>query len=128
VDTSLSGLRVSRVLERLIDLRGLPALVVSDNGSEFTSKALDSWAYQRDVGLHFIRPGKPVENAYIESFNGKLRDECLNENWFTDLEDARSKIEAWRRDYNEVRPHSSLDNRTPVEFSSSATGLALSAF
>jgi putative transposase len=127
VDTSLSGLRVARVLQRLIDLRGLPGLIVSDNGSEFTSKALDSWAYQRDVGLHFIRPGKPVENAYIESFNGKLRDECLNENWFTDLEDARSKIEAWRKDYNEVRPHSSLDNRTPMEFSSSATGLALSA-
>jgi len=127
VDTSLSGLRVGRVLQRLIDLRGLPELIVSDNGSEFTSKALDSWAYQRDVGLHFIRPGKPVENAYIESFNGKLRDECLNENWFTDLEDARSKIEAWRKDYNEVRPHSSLDNRTPMEFSRSATGLALSA-
>ena len=127
VDTSLSGLRVARVLQRLIDLRGLPGLIVSDNGSEFTSKALDSWAYQRDVGLQFIRPGKPVENAYIESFNGKLRDECLNENWFTDLEDARSKIEAWRRDYNEVRPHSSLDNRTPMEFSRSATGLALSA-
>lgn len=127
VDTSLSGLRVARVLQRLIDLRGLPGLIVSDNGSEFTSKALDSWAYQRDVALHFIRPGKPVENAYIESFNGKLRDECLNENWFIDLEDARSKIEAWRKDYNEVRPHSSLDNRTPMEFSNSTTGLALSA-
>jgi putative transposase len=127
VDTSLSGFRVSRVLPRLVDVRGLPERIVTDNGSEFTSKALDAWAYQRDVGLHFIRPGKPVENAYIESFNGKLRDECLNENWFTDLEDAKSKIEAWRADYNDVRPHSSLDNRTPSEFARSTTGLALSA-
>ncbi len=127
VDTSLSGFRVARVLERIVDLRGLPELIVTDNGSEFTSKALDAWAYQRDVGLHFIRPGKPVENAYIESFNGKLRDECLNENWFTDLDDARSKIEAWRTDYNDVRPHSSLDNRTPTEFAKGTTGLALSA-
>jgi transposase InsO family protein len=91
VDTSLSGFRVARVLQQFVDVRGLPERIVTDNGSEFTSKALDAWAYQRDVGLHFIRPGKPVENAYIESFNGKLRDECLNENWFTNLEDARSR-------------------------------------
>ena len=87
-----------------------------DNGPEFISKALDRWAYERGVKLHFIQPGKPTQNAYVESFNGKLRDECLNENWFTSLADAREKIETWRREYNTIRPHSSLNDLTPEEF------------
>lgn len=87
-----------------------------DNGPEFISNALDNWAYQRGVKLAFIRPGKPVENAYIESFNGRFRDECLNENWFLTLGHARDIIERWRIDYNTVRPHSSLDYLTPEEF------------
>ena len=116
VDTSLPGLRVTRLLDGLAQTRGLPEIIVMDNGPEFAGKALDAWAYQHGVQLHFIRPGKPVENAYIESFNGKFRDECLNENWFIDLGDARIKIESWRIDYNQSRPHSSLGNLTPEEF------------
>ena len=92
-------------------------------GPEFTSTALDAWAYRRGVALHFIRPGKPVDNAFIESFNGKFRDECLNESRFLDLDDARTKIETWRHDYNTVRPHSALGNRTPAEYAKGA-GLA----
>jgi putative transposase len=91
-------------------------MIVCDNGPEFTGRALDSWAYTRGVQLHFIRPGKPIENAFVESFNGRLRDECLNENWFADLQEARTKIGLWRIDYNEVRPHSALGNRTPTEY------------
>jgi putative transposase len=91
-------------------------MIVCDNGPEFTGRALDTWAYTRGVGLHFIRPGKPIENAFVESFNGRLRDECLNENWFADLQEARSKIGLWRIDYNEVRPHSALGNRAPTEY------------
>jgi len=116
VDTSLSGCRVTRVLDRIAATRPLPVMIVSDNGPEFTSKVLDAWAYARRVQLHFIRPGKPVENAFVESFNGKFRDECLNENWFLGLADAREKIETWRLDYNQVRPHSSLGDRTPTEY------------
>jgi putative transposase len=116
VDSSLPGLRVVRVLERLAQERPLPALIVCDNGPEFTGRALDAWAYARRVQLHFIRPGKPIENAFAESFNGRLRDECLNENWFADLPEARTTIGAWRIDYNEVRPHSALGNRTPIEY------------
>jgi putative transposase len=123
VDTSLGGLRVVRVLDRLAALRGLPRVIVTDNGPEFAGRALDEWAYRTGVKIHFIRPGKPVENAYVESFNGKFRDECLNEHWFLDLNDARTKIETWRVDYNEVRPHSSLANATPKEYSSTL-GLA----
>jgi putative transposase len=89
---------------------------VCDNGPEFTSQALDQWAYARGITLQFIRPGKPVENAYVESFNGRLRDECLNENWFATLDDARVTIERWRQQYNAGRPHSSLGNRTPEAF------------
>lgn len=125
VDTSLGGARIARVLDELVAERGAPEMIVCDNGPEFTSKALDAWAYQRGVKLHFIRPGKPVENAYCESFNGKLRNECLNENWFLNLEDARRIIEAWRVDYNEVRPHSSLDGRTPKEYAELNRGLTL---
>ncbi len=116
VDTSIGGKRVARVLDRLAFLRGLPEAITIDNGPEFTSNALDEWAYRTNVKLDFIRPGKPVENAYIESFNGKFRDECLNDNWFLSLDDARKIIEAWRMDYNRYRPHSSLDNLTPMEY------------
>ena len=123
VDTSLTGARVVRVLARLRELRGLPQMLVTDNGPEFAGQALDVWAYAQGVKLHFIEPGKPVQNAFIESFNGKMRDECLNEHWFTSLGEARETIEVWRRDYNEVRPHSSLGNRTPQEFT--ACGAAL---
>lgn len=94
----------------------VPRRIQVDNGSEFISKALDKWAYENDVTLDFSRPGKPTDNAYIESFNGSFRDECLNTNWFMSLQDAKDKIEAWRHDYNEFRPHSSLDNLTPSEF------------
>jgi putative transposase len=123
VDTSLGGARVVRVLERLVELRGLPAVIVCDNGPEFTGRALDEWAYRMGIKIHFIRPGKPTENAYVESFNGKFRDECLNEHWFVDLGDAQTKIENWRVDYNEVRPHSSLGDQTPKEYLSTL-GLA----
>ena len=122
VDTSLSGARVARVLERVIGERGTqPGEIVMDNGPELTSKALDQWAYTRGVRLRFIAPGKPQQNGYIESFNGKLRDECLNEHWFLSLYDAREKIEAWRMEYNRERPHSSLQNMTPEEFRASVT-------
>ena len=116
VDTSLPGLRVVRVLEQLRERRGVPAAIQVDNGTEFTSRVVDQWAYQHQVALHFIELGKPTQNAFIESFNGKFRDECLNQNWFVDLRDAREVIEAWRVDYNTVRPHSSLGYRTPEEF------------
>jgi putative transposase len=116
VDTSISGARVVRALEELKAVRGLPKQIMTDNGPEFAGSALDAWAYARDVKLHFIEPGKPSQNGYIESFNGKFRDECLNENYFVDVRDCRAITEAWRRDYNEARPHSSLGNRTPAEF------------
>jgi putative transposase len=117
VDTSLSGARVARVLDRVIAERGAtPDEIVMDNGPELTSRALDRWAYERGVRLHFIEPGKPQQNGYIESFNGKLRDECLNEHWFLSLAHARQTIEDWRCDYNQRRPHSALGNLTPLEF------------
>lgn len=116
VDTSLPALRVVRVLEKLRAEHGLPVRIVIDNGTEFTSKALDQWAYEHKVTLHFITPGRPMENGYIESFHGKFREECLNEHWFLTLDDARETIESWRIDYNQVRPHSSLGYRTPKEF------------
>jgi len=131
VDTSIGGSRVVQVLERIVETRGQPEVLVSDNGPEFAGRALDAWAYARGIRLHFITPGKPAENAYVESFNGKFRDECLNEHWFFSLTDARSRIEAWRRDYNTTRPHSSLDNATPEEFEqltfSRATPVGLSS-
>jgi putative transposase len=119
VDTSLPGLRVQAVLDRLADTRGLPQSITVDNGPEFDGKVLDQWAYRTGVQLSFIHPGKPNENAYIESFNGKFRDECLNEHWFLSLAHARNIIEAWRIEYNTERPHSSLGNRTPQEFATS---------
>lgn len=117
VDTSISGRRVARVLDRIARKRGAyPNRLVLDNGPECTSKALDQWAYEHGVELVFIRPGKPVENCFVESFNGKFRDECLNAHWFLGLEDARRQIETWRLDYNHVRPHSSLGDLPPSEF------------
>jgi putative transposase len=122
VDTSLSGLRVARVLDELKMQRGLPGQIRSDNGPEFTSRALDQWAYEQGIRWHYIQPGRPMENGYVESFNGRLRDECLNENWFCSLAEARGTIEAWRQDYNQCRPHSALGYRTPEEFAKTARG------
>lgn len=116
VDTSLPGERVVQVLDGLRMTRGLPTAIVCDNGPEFSGRALDRWAHAHGVALQFIQPGKPVQNAYAESFNSRLRDECLNESWFVSLTDARKTIEAWRVDYNVARPHSGLANRTPAEF------------
>jgi putative transposase len=116
VDTSLGGGRVVRVLEELKALRGLPRQIRSDNGPEFVSRSVDQWAYEQGLQWHTIQPGRPMENGYVESFNGRFRDECLNENWFTDLADAREKIEQWKQDYNQVRPHSALGYLTPAEF------------
>jgi len=96
---------------------------VVDNGPEFSGRLLDAWAYQRGVKLHFIQPGKPIQNAFVESFNGRFRDECLNEHWFLTLGDARERIEGWRRDYNSTRPHRSLGQLTPEEFASRFTSL-----
>jgi putative transposase len=115
-DTSIGGQRVTQVLTRISAVHGLPEQIVVDNGPEFISNAVDAWAYARGIKLQFIRPGKPVDNCYMESFNGKFRDECLNENWFGSLEQVRNIVEAWRVDYNQTRPHSSLGDMTPAEF------------
>lgn len=114
-DTSISGARVARELDAMVRLYGKPDSIVSDNGTEFTSKAVLKWAKDHDVEWHYIDPGKPQQNAFIESFNGSLRDECLNEEIFDSLADARRKLALWRYDYNNVRPHSSLGNQTPAE-------------
>ena len=116
VDHSLSGSRVTRVLDRLAFTRGKPDYIVMDNGPELTSRAMLAWCTAVNVIPEYIRPGKPIENAFVESFNGKFRDECLNENTFLDLASARSVIEHWREDYNASRPHSSLGYVTPQEF------------
>ena len=126
VDVSLSGARVAEVLDRVVARRGLPRGIVCDNGPEFASQALDQWAYRRGVALLFIEPGKPVQNAYAESFNGRLRDECLNESWFVSLADARQTIERWRVDYNGTRPHSGLAGRTPTAFAKAQSGITAS--
>ena len=115
-DTSLSGLRVIRELDRIAGHRGYPRMIVSDNGSEFTSNAMLRWQQERAVEWHYIAPGKPTQNGFIESFNGRLRDECLNEHLFTNLKEAIEIIEAWRIDYNTARPHTSLGGLTPTEF------------
>lgn len=120
VDRSLPGARVVRVLERLRETVGLPQRIVIDNGPEFTGRALEAWAYAHRVELHFIRPAKPIENAYIESFNGKFRDECLNEHWFRSVAEALALIEEWRIDYNTVRPHGSLGQQTPAAYAAAA--------
>ena len=116
VDTSLPGARVVRVLERLSAAGRRPLHIVVDNGPEFVSKAVDQWAARSGVNLRFIDPGKPMQNGFIESFNGKFRDECLSQHWFVSLEEARSVSEEWRIDYNERRPHRSLQHLTPAEF------------
>jgi putative transposase len=114
-DTSLSGQRVSRILEALRVQDRLPGTLVCDNGTEFTSKAMLKWSLDKGVKLNFIQPGKPTQNAYIESFNGKFRQECLRQRWFESMHEVRQIVEDWRRDYNHVRPHSSLEYRTPKE-------------
>ena len=141
VDTSLPGVRVVRVLERLAETRGLPKEIIMDNGPEMIGKVLDQWAWRNSVRLHFIDLGKPTQNAFIESFNGRFRDECLNENWFLsieeaaveaelnenwflDIHDSRRIIEAWRIDYNSSRPHSALGYATPEEFAAAHQGHA----
>ena len=126
-DTSLSGLRVARELDAVIALRARPALCVSDNGTEFTSMAMLKWSKEANVAWHYIAPGKPQQNAFVESFNGRLRDECLNETLFSSLSEARSLLAAWRDDYNRARPHSALANRTPEEFHANALTLAAAA-
>jgi putative transposase len=119
-DFSLSGEKVAACLERVGKERGLPKVITVDNGSEFYSKAMDAWAYRHGVQLEFIRPGKPTENGYIESFNGRLRDECLNVEVFFSLADVKEKLGRWRQDYNTERPHSSLGDRPPADYAQRA--------
>ena len=115
-DQSLTGEKVAQALEPIVTQRGAPRSITVDNGSEFASRVMDAWAYRHGIQLDFIRPGKPVENGFIESFNGRLRDECLNVEVFFTLEDVREKLMRWREDYNYQRPHSSLQDKTPVAF------------
>lgn len=126
VDTSLPGGRVVRVLDRLRGERPAPTQIVLDNGPELISHALAQWARQQAVALHFIDPGKPVQNAFCESFHSRLRDECLNEHWFLGLAEARQLVEAWRQDYNQDRPHSALGYQTPAAFAQAAAQAATS--
>jgi len=116
VGQRIRGIEVVKVLERITLVHGKPQAIRVDNGPEFESKDVDLWAYWNHVKLDFSRPGKPTDNAYIESFNARFRLECLNEHWFMSLEDAREKAEEWRQDYNQNRPHSSLGNVTPEEY------------
>lgn len=117
VDLSLSGERVKRVLEQVVNERGdRPEAIVVDNGPEFVSHALTEWCKSKQIELSYIQPGRPMQNGHVESFNGKFRDECLNEHWFVTLRQARLIVAAWRRHYNEERPHGSLKNQTPCEF------------
>ncbi|MCH2093088.1 MAG: IS3 family transposase, partial [Pseudoxanthomonas sp.] len=116
VERAISGLGVTRVLDRLALARGLPQVIRTDNGKEFCGKAMVVWAHQRGVQLRLIQPGKPNQNAYVESFNGRLRDECLNEHWFTHLLHVRTVIETWRREYNEERPKKALGGLTPSAY------------
>ena len=116
VERAISGIGVTRVLDRLALSRGLPQVIRTDNGKEFCGKAMVTWAYNRGVQLRLIQPGRPNQNAYVESFNGRLRDECLNEHWFTHLLHARTAIETWRREYNEERPKKALGGLTPTAY------------
>jgi putative transposase len=120
-DTSISGIRVARELTALIDARGKPQMIVSDNGTEFTSNAILAWTKEHQVEWHYIAPGRPMQNGYIESFNGRMRDELLNESLFVDLDQARQLIGAWAADYNTVRPHSSLGYKTPAAYAGTLT-------
>jgi len=115
-DTSISGLRVARELDAIIAARGRPCMVVSDNGTELTSNAIFAWAKDHGVGWHYIAPGKPMQNGFVESFNGRMRDELLNETLFHSLDHARSIIAGWAKDYNTARPHSALNYRTPAAY------------
>lgn len=121
VDTSISGVRVARELDRIAELRGYPCMVVSDNGTELTSNAILKWQKDRSVEWHYITPCKPMQNGFVESFNGRLRDECLNEHVFDTMRHARRLIAAWRIDYNQNRPHSALGGLTPWEFINETT-------
>jgi putative transposase len=116
VGVRLRGEHVVEVLNRLVRQRGAPKYLFADNGAEFTGQLVDLWAYHHGVRIDFSRPGKPTDNAFIETFNGSLRDECLNLHWFETIGEAKSLIEAWRRDYNESRPHMALGNKTPMEY------------
>jgi len=118
VGQRIRGIEVVKVLERVYSERGKPETIQVDNGPEFISKEVDLWAYWNKVKLDFSRPGKPTDNAFIESFNARFRQECLNEHWFLSLDDAQEKVESWRKDYNKNRPHSSIGNITPAEFAS----------
>jgi putative transposase len=116
VGSSFSGQAVAEVLERLAQTRGLPQVIQVDNGPEFVSKALDEWARRHQVTLAFSRPGTPTDNPFIEAFNGRFRQECLDQHWFVSLDEARTVIAAWRKDYNTVRPHTALANLTPAAY------------
>jgi putative transposase len=116
VARSLPSHAVIAVLSRIVTERGKPLAITLDNGTEFTSNVFDAWAYEQRIALDFIQPGKPVQNAFVESFNGSFRDECLNAHWFTSLDDARTVIAAWRDDYNSQRPHSALDDLAPMQY------------
>ena len=121
VDQSIRSEDVVKFMERISWTRGLPERVFLDNGPEFIGKALDRWAYENKVTLEFSRPGKPTDNAFIESFNGSFRDECLNAHWFLSFQNAKEKIESWREEYNMFRPHSSLGDLTPLQFAEKYT-------
>ena len=127
VDTSISGRRVARELTALVARRGRPGLIVSDHGTEFTSNAIRAWSKDHRVEWHYIAPGKPMQNGYVESFNGRMRDELFNESLFFGLDHARSAIAEWRQDYNTARPHSSLGYQTPVAFAGTLTATAYDA-
>jgi putative transposase len=116
VARAITSKDVAAVLDRVIAQRAVPNAITCDNGTEFTSKVFDEWAFTRKIQLDFIRPGKPVENAFIESFNGKLREECLSQNWFTDVDDAQAAMAAWMGEYNESRPHTSLGDLAPADY------------
>ena len=123
VNTGLSGRHVTRVLERVIEQRGKPQALKSDNGPEFTSRHFIAWCAEQNITLTHTQPGRPMQNGYVESFNGRFRDECLNANWFANLNDARRKVERWREEYNAERPHSSLGYRTPEEYAKTCSEL-----
>lgn len=127
VNRSMTGDRLVEVLDLAARQRAYPGAIVCDNGPEFVGRALEGWSYAHGVTLRFIQPGKPVQNCFVESFNGKFRDECLNEHWFMSMSDARTTIENWRRDYNEVREHSSLGGLAPAEFAKRAVETAENA-
>jgi len=122
VERAISGQGVARVLDRLAVQRGLPQVIRTDNGKEFCGKAMVAWAHEKGIALRLIEPGKPNQNAYVESFNGRLRDECLNEHWFPTLLHARTSIESWRRDYNEERPKRALGGLTPAQYAAQLAG------